>query len=214
MNFLFLRFAKMPMLLSAEYVQQHLHLSFSFFPKCVLIIDNFLVYIPRPRNLTAQSITYNEYYGGNVMKELISIALITNFAIVFFSELFSGAISDKELTVRSGLTKVNYPPGAEIMADQGFHLRDIEKEKNWKFIIPSFLDQSGQYDSTAIGNNMKISSVRIRVEHTIGRTHIFRILSTPIPCQLLFSINQIVFICAFASNFMYRDKNEKIKTEK
>ncbi|CAF3762199.1 unnamed protein product [Rotaria sp. Silwood1] len=148
------------------------------------------------------------------MKGLIGIAPTTDFPIVFFSELFSGAISDKELSIRSGLTKLNYPPSAEIIADKGFHLQDIEKEKNWKFIIPSFLDQSGQYDSTAIGNNMKISSVRIRVEHAIGRMHIFRILSTPIPYQLFSSINQIVFICALSSNLMYRDKNEKIKTEK
>ena len=57
---------------------------------------------------------------------------------------------------------------------------------------------------------MKISSVRIRVEHAIGRMHIFRILSTPIPYQLFSNINQMVFICAFSSSFMYRDKNEKI----
>jgi hypothetical protein len=194
----------MPMFLSAEYVQQHLHPSFSSFPNCVLIIDSFPIYIPRPRNLTAQSITYNDYYGGNVMKGLIGIAPTTDFPIVFFSELFSGAISDKELSIRSGLTKLNYPPGIQIMADKGFHLQDIEQEKKWKFVIPSFLDQSGQYSQVDIGNNMKISSVRIRVEHAIGRMHIFRILATPLPYQLFSNINQIVFICAFCSNISPR----------
>ncbi|CAF3949208.1 unnamed protein product [Rotaria sp. Silwood1] len=147
------------------------------------------------------------------MKGLIGIAPTTDFPIVFFSELFSGAVSDKELATLSGLTKLNYPPGTEIMADKGFHLQDIEQEKQWKFVIPSFLDESSQYSSTDIGNNMKISSVHIRVEHAIGRMHIFRILSTPIPYQLFSSINQIAFICAFASNFMYRE-NEKRNIEK
>jgi hypothetical protein len=204
----------MPMFISAEYVQKHLHPTFSSFPKCALIIDSFPVYIPRPKNLTAQSITYNDYYGGNVMKGLIGIAPTTDFPIVFFSELFSGAISDKELAIRSGLTKLSYPPGTEIMADKGFHLQDIEEEKKWKFLIPSFFDESGQYDPLTIGRNMTISSVRIRVEHAIGRMHIFRILSTPVPYQLFSCLNQIVFICAFSSNFMYRDKNEKITTKK
>ncbi|CAF1535361.1 unnamed protein product, partial [Didymodactylos carnosus] len=167
-------FAKLPMFLSAEYVQQHLHPSFSSFPKCVLITDSLSVYVPRPKNLTAQSITYNDYYGGNVMKELIDIAPTTDFPIVFLSELFSGAISDKELAVRCGLTKLNYPLGIEIMADKGFHLQDVEQEKQWKFVIPSFLDESGQCSSTDIGNKMKISSVRIRVDHAID--------SLSIPC--------------------------------
>ncbi|CAF1276831.1 unnamed protein product [Didymodactylos carnosus] len=129
----------MPMFLSTEYVQQHLHPSISSFPKCVLIIDSFPVYVPRPKNLTAQSITYNDYYGGNVMKGLIGIAPTTDFPIVFFSELFSDAISDKELAIRCGLTKLNYPSSIEIMADKGFHLQDVEQEKQWKFVNHSWM---------------------------------------------------------------------------
>lgn len=197
------------MFINADYVRQNLHPSFHNFPNCALVIDSFPIYIPRPRNLTAQSITYNEYYGGNVLKGLIGIAPTVDFPITFFSQLFSGAISDKELAIRSGLTALDFPPGTAIMADKGFHLQEIEKEKKWQFIIPSFLDESGQYDARTVGSNMKISSVRIRVEHAIGRFHIYRILSTPLPYQLFCNVNQIVFICAFCSNFMYRDKQKK-----
>ncbi|CAF5106406.1 unnamed protein product, partial [Rotaria sp. Silwood1] len=70
------------------------------------------------------------------MRGLIGIAPTTDFPIVFFSELFSGAVSDKELATLSGLTKLNHPPGTEIMADKCFHLQDIEQEKQWKFVIP------------------------------------------------------------------------------
>ena len=55
--------------------------------------------------------------------------------------VYVGSISDIELTHRSGfLTKLEDKPGISIMADRGFTIKDILKERGINLGIPSFLE--------------------------------------------------------------------------
>ena len=48
----------------------------------------------------------------------------------------------------------------------------------------------------------KIASVRIHVERAIGRIKSFQILKGMIPISMARLANQIIFVCAFLTNFL------------
>ena len=47
----------------------------------------------------------------------------------------------------------------------------------------------------------KIASLRIHVERAIGRIKFFHILKSTIPINMIRLTNQIVYVCAFLTNF-------------
>jgi len=52
-----------------------------------------------------------------------------------------------------------------------------------------------------VDKGRKVASLRIHVERAIGRMKIFSILKQTIPISMARLTNQIVFVCAFLSNF-------------
>ena len=59
------------------------------------------------------------------MKGLLTVA--PNGAIISVSELFTGSISDRQLTIQSGIVEIlkDVPPGKSIMADKDFDIQDL-----------------------------------------------------------------------------------------
>ena len=55
----------------------------------------------------------------------------------FIFDLYSGAISDRAITVRSGLLE-KLEPMDDVMADRGFNLRDLVTKRNAILNIPQF----------------------------------------------------------------------------
>ena len=55
----------------------------------------------------------------------------------FISDLYSGAISDRAITIRSGLLE-KLEPMDDVMADRGFNLRDLVTKRNATLKIPPF----------------------------------------------------------------------------
>ena len=64
-------------------------------------------------------IQVSHYYEG--------ITGAPNGAIIFISELFTGSISDRQLTIQSGLLEMlkTVPRGRSVMADKGFDIQDL-----------------------------------------------------------------------------------------
>ena len=86
----------------------------SLYPRTRCIVDTTELYIEMPANLTAQQLTFSNYKNCNTFKALVGIT--PSGAICFVSDLYGGNISDKKLTVESGILQL-LQPGDTIMAD-------------------------------------------------------------------------------------------------
>jgi len=170
------------------------------FPTTFAIIDASEVFIETPSDLFLQSSTWSQYKHHNTFKFLV--ACTPNGAICFISPVFVGSISDVELTKQSGLLEaLTDKPGIAIMADRGFTIKDMLEQLNIELNIPPFLNDRQQLPAKEVDSGRKIAALRIHVERAIGRIKTFNILKETIPITLARLSNQIVYVCAFLSNF-------------
>ncbi|CAG2231277.1 unnamed protein product [Mytilus edulis] len=103
---------------SKEKIKKHMPLSFRRkYPNTRVIIDATEFYVQRPRNPTAQSKTWSNYKSKNTFKTLVGIT--PNGAFSFISDLWTGNISDRSITERSGFIDL-IEKGDHVMADRGF----------------------------------------------------------------------------------------------
>ncbi|KAJ8303763.1 hypothetical protein KUTeg_018686 [Tegillarca granosa] len=108
------------------------------FPDTIVILDG----TERPSSLTSQSQFYSDYKSSTTLKGLVGVD--TRGSVVFVSTLFSGFISDKEITAQSGLLDVlkqlldheMLRPGDGFMVDKGFNIREENENLGLKLIIP------------------------------------------------------------------------------
>ena len=67
-------------------------------------------------------------------------------------------------------------------------------------IFPAFLNEK-QFTVQDISKGRKTASLRTHVEHAIGRIKDYKILSGKIPISMARLANQIIYVCAFLTNF-------------
>lgn len=79
----------------------------SMYPTTRCIIDATEIFIQMPSNPSAQQLTFSNYKNHNTLKALVGIT--PSGAICFISKLFGGNISDKKLTLQSGLLDLLEP---------------------------------------------------------------------------------------------------------
>ena len=184
----------------------HAHMPPEFkarYPNTRVIIDCMEFETQRPLNTQNQTRTYSQYKGRNTCKALVG--LTPNGAFSFVSEVWSGNISDRQITFDSGF--LDYiEEGDEVMADRGFTIRDLLLERNAKLNIPPFTRACPQrargrkLSSQEIRKTREIATLRIHVERAIGRMKTFRILSNNIDVPLRKILDQIIAIAAVISN--------------
>ncbi|XP_056022093.1 uncharacterized protein LOC130054979 [Ostrea edulis] len=86
-----------------------------------LRLDATEFFVQRPRNPTTQSRTWSNYKSKNTFKALVGIT--PNGAFSFISDLWSGNISDRCITEKSGF--LDYIQRSDhVMADRGFLIND------------------------------------------------------------------------------------------
>ena len=115
-------------------------------------------------------------------------------AITFVSSLFSGSISDKELTRQSGILAL-LEKGDFLMAHRGF---DIELDLiplRVKLNIPPFLKGKSQLSEKEMVGIRRIASVRIHVERAMERIKNYHIFDKDIPSPLTNLADQL--FCMF-----------------
>ena len=164
------------------------------------IIDASEWFLETPSDLQMQSSTWSNYKHHNTAKYLI--ACTPNGSVSYVSPLYVGSISDVELTRISGfLDKLKGKPGVSVMADRGFTIQDQLDPLQVKLNIPPFLEGRQQLPSAEVSKGRKIASLRIHVEHTIGRIKNYSILKGTLPLSMARLANQIINVCAWLTNF-------------
>jgi len=135
------------------------------------------------------------------MKGLLAVA--PNGAIIFVSELFTGSISDRQLTIQSGFLEMlkGVPSGKSVMADKGFDIQDLLVKHGLILNIPPFKGATPLWLSD-VQKTQTIARVRIHIERVIGQVkRRYHILQGAIPLTTAGSINQIWSVCCMLTNF-------------
>ena len=91
-----------------------------------MIIDCYEIQSQRPSGLMNQSITYSDYKSRNTFKVLIGCT--PTGLVSFVSEVSGRRISDKDITMRSGLVDL-LERGDMVMADRGFEIQELVASK-------------------------------------------------------------------------------------
>ena len=199
-NFLYLRLGSLNIWPSKETICHTMPLSFKDqFPNTRVIIDATEIKVEIPSSLVLQSQTYFNYKSTNTLKGLIGIS--PSGHITFVSQLYTGSISDRELTERSGLLNLPFDHKDTIMADKGFDIQDILDNHGLKLDIPPFLRKQEQMSAADVATNQQIANKRIHVERAISKIKKFHIFDSPIPLTLAGTVNQLWTVCDLLTLF-------------
>ena len=199
-NFLYLRLGSLCIWPSKEQVIETMPESFKAkYPNTRVIIDATEIKVEMPSSLVFKSQTYSNYKSADTLKGLIGIS--PSGSITFISQLYTGSISDREITERSGLLKLPFHAGDCLMADKGFDIQDLLDPIGVKLNIPPFLHMQDQMTSEDVIQTQQIASERIHVERAINKVKNFHIFDQVIPLSLSGSINQIWTVCGLLTLF-------------
>ena len=169
------------------------------YPKCRVIIDCVEYYIQKPSEPVQQQSSFSTYKNHNTVKSLIGIA--PSGAISFISPLYNGSISDKDLTIKSGLMD-KLETGDVVLADKGFyHLDETFEERGFSLATPILLKKK-QFDIDERALNKNVSNLRVHVERAIGRIKNFKILDRDLSISQMGNAEQIHYVCAFLTLFL------------
>ena len=102
------------------------------------------------------------------MKGLLTVA--PNGTIIFVSKLFTGSISDRQLTIQSGFLEMlkAIPSGRSIMADKGFDIQDLLVKYGLLLNIPPF-KRTTPLQLSDVQKTQTMARVCIHVERVIGQ---------------------------------------------
>ena len=169
---------------------------FKNYPNTRVIIDCTEFQVEKSKTPTAQIQTSSEYKQRNTLKCLVGIS--PSGAFTFISKLWSGNVSDKELTKKCGILDL-LEAGDNIMADRGFTIRDYCTERGCTLNIPPF-SKGKLLSSKQVTKTRRIASSRIHVERAIERLKNFSFLQKVIPLKVKHTIDNVVMICAAICN--------------
>lgn len=167
------------------------------FPKTRVVLDCTEIHIQSASSKVLNTMTYSHYKGTTTLKSLIGI---TPFGTVsFVSNLYTGSISDKEITKESGILKL-LEPGDEVM-DEVMVIKDLLTDIKVSLVTPAFTRPSGQFSKHEITHTQEIARLRIHVERDIRRIKEHHIFDGVLPLSLCGSVNQMWTVCALLTNF-------------
>ncbi|KAG1956966.1 hypothetical protein F2P79_008413 [Pimephales promelas] len=199
-SYLYLVLGSLPIWMSREQVKATMPEKFrQFCPEVRVIIDCTEIRCQNPSSLTLQSEVFSSYKNTTTFKGLIGIAPCG--AVTFVSSLYTGSISDQELTKQSGILDL-LEPGDACMADKGFTMEKMLAERGAKLIIPPF-KTAAQFSKENAERTQAIARLRILVERAIRRVKEFHIWDTTVPLTLSGTVNQLWTNCCLMSNFQW-----------
>ncbi|XP_046364948.2 uncharacterized protein LOC124141094 [Haliotis rufescens] len=162
------------------------------YPNTRVVIDCTELFTEKPYSIGKQSQMYSHYKSHITFKALVGVT--PNGVVSFVSDLWSGSISDRQITVESGLLDL-CDVGDAIMADKGFTISDLTTPRGILLIIPPKKHKRKQLTAVEIEQTRRIANLRIHVERHMERVKNFRILQGIIPITISKSVNKIWKIC-------------------
>lgn len=163
------------------------------FPKTRVVIDCTELPLQKPSSKVLSSEAFSFYKGVTTLKSLIGIT--PSGTLSFVSDLYTGSISDKEITNLCGILNL-LEKGDEVMADKGFPISDLLSPLGVTLAIPPFISNDRQLTQEELAKTEKIGALRIHVEREIRRIKEYHIFDPPLAITTLGSINQIWKVCA------------------
>ena len=135
-NFLYLQFKEIPIWPPRSLIFSNMPEVFKVkYPTTRVIIDATEIFVEQPDLPELQQMTLSNYKNHNTYKG--SIGISPSGAVTFVSDLYSGSISDKELTQKCGLLSL-LEAGDSVMADRGFDIQDDLELLGVRLNIPPF----------------------------------------------------------------------------
>lgn len=218
-NFMYFKFGSVTIWPDRDVLYKHMPPKYKEdFPTAFVILDGTEIKVERPSALRSQSQCYSDYKSATTLKGLVGIDPRGSF--IFISMLFSGSISDKEITNRSGLLTLlqqlldcgKLKNGDGVMVDKGFPIRNELEGLGLKLYIPPFASGSGQMPAADVVLTKKIAADRVHIERAISRAKKFKIVDNRLDLNLFPSVNQIWFCCCFLTGFMPLLIQDKVAT--
>ncbi|ESO87508.1 hypothetical protein LOTGIDRAFT_96811, partial [Lottia gigantea] len=167
------------------------------FPTTRVIIDATEIRTETPSSLKLKSLMYSDYKSHMTWKSLIGISPAG--IVTYVSDLWCGSISDKQLTIESGLVEL-CEPGDSIMADKGFTISDLTTPRGINLIIPPFKKKQVKFSKQGVKRTKGIANARIHVERQMERIKNFRIAQGVIPITMANQASKIWRLCARLTN--------------
>lgn len=187
------------MAVSAKQQNKNKPLCFAPYKNLRMIIDCVEFPLERSANLQQQSNTFSDYKHGNTGKALVGIS--AHGGVSFVSPCYEGRISDKEIVLKSGLMDI-LEKGDSVMADRGFRVEEEMKKIGVTLIKPPDKPrQSAHLTARQEVQTKSIASVRIYVEHVIGKIKDWLILAHRVEKLNIIYLEDLVYIAAFLYNF-------------
>ena len=84
---------------SKQLIKKYLPKCFSKYPRTRVVIDCTEIKVEKPSAPSSQKVTWSDYKSHNTSKLLVGIT--PSGAFSFISDLYSGAISDRAITIKS-----------------------------------------------------------------------------------------------------------------
>lgn len=192
-NLLYFELGSIPIWQSKDLIEETMPIAFKEkYPATRCILDCTEIKICKPSSLRAQSQCFSSYKNTTTAKGLLAIA--PSGVPVFISDLYTGSISDKDITKQSGILEL-LEKGDDCMADKGFNIKDLLDPIEVTLNIPPFLSDKGQFDEEEVENTQSVASVRIHVERAISRIKMYKIITNVVPLSLAGVLNQIWTVC-------------------
>ena len=210
-NLLYFELGSIPIWQSKDLIEETMPIAFKErYPATRCILDCTEIKICKPSSLRAQSQCFSSYKNTTTAKGLLGIA--PSGAPVFISDLYTGSISDKDITKQSGILEL-LKKGDDCMADKGFNIKDLLEPIGVTLNIPPFLSDKAQFNEEEVENTQSVASVRIHVERAISRIKMYKIITNVVPLSLAGVLNQIWTVCCmlllFQSPIIDQEKYEE-----
>ena len=197
-NFMYLRFGQLNIWPSRKVVNDNMPQDFKGkYPNTRAIIDCTEIKCQMPSSLLLNSELFSSYKNHTTLKGLIAISPAGH--ISFISQLYTGSISDREITERSGFLDLSFEANDSVMADKGFTIQDL-LPVGVSLNIPPFLGSSAQMPAEDVVKTQEIASLRIHVERAINKIKNFHIWDGVVPLSLFGTVNQMWTVCAHLCN--------------
>ena len=174
------------------------HFQNKFLCKTRIVIDCTEFKVETSRNFQQQGNNYSSYKSHATAKVLIGVA--PNGSFSFASDCYEGSISDKEIVKKSGFLD-HIQPDDVVLADRGFLIEDLLKEKKAKLVIPPFLSGRRQFSLNETQLTKVIAKARIHVERFMERLKNFKFFVGVISLQQVPILSQAVFVACCLVNF-------------